>query len=142
VPASVNQRKRLVFLALLAASEPQGLARERVLLLLWPESTAERARAALYQLLYIVRQAFGETSVVGSDELHLDTSIVGSDVCDFTDAIARSDLLEAVRLYTGPFLDAFHLAGAPELERWIEQKRQELARSYQTALAKIVRQAL
>src|SRR6478672_12544555 len=89
VPAAVNQRKRLAFLALLAASGPRGIARDRVLLLLWPESTTERARGALYQLLYVVRQAFGEGSVLGTDELRLDPAIVSSDVADFQAALAR-----------------------------------------------------
>ena len=142
IPAAVNQRKRLAFLALLAASGPRGIARERLLLLLWPESTTDRARGALYQLLYVVRQAFGEESVVGTDELHLDPNIVESDVSEFNEAVARGDLAAAVDLYAGPFLDAFHLSGAPELERWVEQKRQELARSYESALAQLVAQAM
>jgi DNA-binding SARP family transcriptional activator len=142
VPVSVTQRKRLAFLALLAAAEPGGIARERLLLLLWPESTTERARAALYQLLYVVRQAFGDTSVVGTDELRLDPTIMSSDVADFQSALDRGDLAGAVDLYRGPFLDAFHLPGAPELERWLDQKRHELARSYQSALSRLTTQAM
>ena len=142
VPAAVNQRKRLAFLALLAAAGQRGIARERLLLLLWPESTTDRARGALYQLLYVARQAFGDDSVVGTDELRLDSRIVGSDVADFNDAIARGDFAAAADLYAGPFLDAVHLAGSPELERWVEQKRQELARSYQAALARLSAQAM
>ena len=144
VPSSVNQRKRLAFLALLAAAGSRGmLPRERLLLLLWPESTTDRARGALYQLLYIVRQAFGDESVVGTDELRLDPQIVGSDVTDFNDAIECGDLSGAeVDLYAGPFLDAFHVNGAPELERWIEQKRQELTRSHQSALTQLATQAM
>jgi DNA-binding SARP family transcriptional activator len=142
VPATVNQRKRLVFLALLAAAGPRGIARERMLLMLWPESTTDRARGALYQLLYIVRQAFGEESVVGTDELRLDAKMLESDVFDFNEALARGDLAAAVDLYAGPFLDAVHVPGAPELERWIEQKRQELARGYQSALARLATEAM
>jgi DNA-binding SARP family transcriptional activator len=142
VPAAVNQRKRLAFLALLAASGPHGIARERLLLLLWPESTTDRARGALYQLLHVVRQAFGEESVVGTDELRLETRIVDSDVSNFIGAVARGDLAAAVNLYGGPFMDGVHLPDAPELERWIEQKRQELTRSYQSALARLAGQAL
>jgi DNA-binding SARP family transcriptional activator len=142
VPAAANQRKRLVFLALLAAAGPRGIARERMLLLLWPESTTDRARGALYQLLYVMRQAFGEESVVGTDELRLDAGIVASDVSDFNEALARSDLAAAVDLYAGLFLDAVHVPSAPELERWIGQKREELARSYQSALARLVTEAM
>ena len=142
VPDAVNQRKRLAFLALLAASDPRGVARDRLLLLLWPESTTDRARGALYQLLYAVRQSLGENSVVGSDELSLAAHVVSSDVADFTAAIARDDLAAAVDMYGGPFLDAVHVSGAPELERWIDQKRQELARAYQSALHRLGSQAI
>jgi DNA-binding SARP family transcriptional activator len=142
VPASMTQRKRLAFLALLAAAESGGIARERLLLLLWPESTTERARGALYQLLYVVRQAFGDTSVVGTDELRLDPTVVSSDVADFHAALARDDLASAAELYRGPFLDAFHVSGAPELERWLDQKRHELAQSYQSALSRLTTQAM
>src|SRR5262249_54022621 len=41
----------------------------------------------------------------------------------------------------GPFLDAFHLSGAPELERWIDQKRRELAGNYQAALSRMAAEA-
>jgi DNA-binding SARP family transcriptional activator/tetratricopeptide (TPR) repeat protein len=138
----VNQRKRLASLAVLAASGSRGIGRDRLLLLLWPESTTDRARGALYQLLYVVRQAFGEQSIVGTDELRLDPSIVGSDVEDFNQALARGDLAAAVELYVGPFLDAVHLPGAPELEAWVEQKRQELSRSYESALSRLATQAM
>jgi DNA-binding SARP family transcriptional activator len=142
VPAVVNQRKRLASLAVLAASGSRGIGRDRLLLLLWPESTTDRARGALYQLLYVVRQAFGEQSIVGTDELRLDPSIVGSDVEDFSQALARGDLAAAVELYAGPFLDAVHLPGAPELEAWLEQKRQELSRNYESALSRLATQAM
>lgn len=141
-PATITQRKRLALLALLAAADPPGIARERLLLLLWPESTTERARGALHQLLYVVRQALGETCVLGTNELRFDPSIVSSDVGDFQAALMRGDLAAAVDLYRGPFLDAFYVAGAPELERWIDQKRQELARGYQTALSRLSAQAM
>ena len=142
VPVSVTQRKRLAFLALLAAAEPGGISRERVLLLLWPESTTERARAALYQLIYVVRQAFGDTCLVGTDELGLDPTVMSSDVADFRSALDAGDLAGAVDLYRGPFLDAFHVSSAPELERWLDQKRHELARSYQSALSRLTTQAM
>ena len=142
VPVSITQRKRLAFLTLLASGGERGIARERLLLLLWPESNAERARGALQQLLYVTRRAFGDGSVVGTSELRLDPDVISSDVGDFQAAVASCDFAGMVRLYHGPFLDAFYLTGAPELERWVEEKRQELARSYQTALSRLATQAI
>jgi len=142
VPATVTQRKRLAFLALLAGAGSRGIARERLLLLFWPESSAGRARNALYQVLYAMRQALGDQSLVGGDELRLEPSVVLSDVAEFQEAIARGRLDTAVELYRGPFLDAFHLPGTPELERWLEQKRQELCRAHQTALTHLIADAM
>ena len=52
--------------------------------------------------------------------------------------MARSsgDLARAVQLYAGPFLDGFHIRGAPEFERWAEQRqRVEYATGATGALA-------
>lgn len=137
-----SQRKRLAFLAILAAAGAEGVARERLLLLLWPESTGERARSALYQLLHVVRQTFGETSVTGSSELRLDPAIIASDVSEFRAAIGRGDLSAAVQTYRGPFLDAFYVKDAAEFERWTEETRRLLALEYHSALARLARAAI
>ena len=39
----------------------------------------------------------------------------------FEDAIAAGELERAIGLYTGPFLDGFHLPGASGFEQWAEE---------------------
>jgi TolB-like protein/Flp pilus assembly protein TadD len=59
---------------------------------------------------------------------------VRCDVRDFEDALARGELARAVGLYTGPFLDGFFLADAPEFEHWATRERERLATAYARAL--------
>ncbi len=54
--------------------------------------------------------------------------------------MATGKLEDAAARYTGPFLDGFHLPGAPEFERWAEE-RAELARNYAQSLGKLAGRA-
>lgn len=124
------QRKAMALLALLARAGTQGLARDRVLAYLWPESDTEQARNALYNLLFRLRRALGAESIVGTAELRLDPTRISSDVAEFELAVAGGVLESAARLYGGPFLDGFYLRDAPEFERWSADERARLARAH------------
>lgn len=50
-----------------------------------------------------------------------------SDLSDFVVALTRGDHSAAAALYSGPFLDGFHLADASEFERWVERERSRYA---------------
>jgi DNA-binding SARP family transcriptional activator/tetratricopeptide (TPR) repeat protein len=127
------QRRRLALLALLAGSG--GISRDRVVGLLWPESDEERARHALAQLIHTLRRTLGEDGVEGGAAvLRLNSERVASDVEDFAAAIQRGDHERAATLYRAPFLDGFYLDGCPEFERWVEERRAELAGAAEGAL--------
>jgi len=111
-------RPTLAALALLAASGDQGVPRERLLSLLWPDRSPERARNSLKQLLSALRRTVPESAVPGTTILRLDRTAVSCDLWDFHAALARHDLETAVAVYAGPFLDGFSLTGAVEFERW------------------------
>src|SRR5689334_20471361 len=115
-------RPSLAALALLAASGEQGVPRERVLSLLWPESSPERARNSLKQLLSALRRVLPDAAIAGTTLLRLDRAKVTCDLWDFQAALARGDLGAAASVYAGPFLDGFSLPGAVELERWSESE--------------------
>jgi len=51
--------RQLGLLAAVAAAGDSGVSRDRLLLLLWPESTETKARHALAQLLYRLRRDLG-----------------------------------------------------------------------------------
>src|SRR5689334_19703261 len=103
-----EQRKRLAILALLAASD-DGMPREKLLALLWPESDAEQSRNALNQLLYGLRRTLGVDAILGNAELRLNDQLVTSDCGEFRRSLRSRALEAAVDCYRGQFLDGFHI---------------------------------
>jgi DNA-binding SARP family transcriptional activator len=124
-PAS--RRHRLALLALLAVARERGLNRDKIQAYLWPESTVERARHGLNQLVYFQRRHLdSEQLFLGRKTLRLSQDAITSDVWEFEDALEAGVYETAVRLYTGPFLDGFFLKGAPEFEQWVTAQRKRL----------------
>jgi DNA-binding SARP family transcriptional activator/TolB-like protein/Tfp pilus assembly protein PilF len=134
-------RPTLAALALLAAAGDQGVPRERMLAMLWPESAPAKARNSLKQLLFALRRVV-PSAVSGTAILKLDPASVSSDLWDFRAALARGDLDAAVAAYGGPFLDGFSLPGAVELERWVEGERAVLAEEFHRALSALAERSL
>ncbi len=142
LPPTASQKRRLGLLALLAVAGPRGLSRERVQAYMWPESSADRSRHALDQLLYATRSALDADPFLSSGrELRLDLAVVRSDVAEFEEAIRANSWLDAVAFYGGPLLDGFHLASGGDLETWIETERTRLRVDYQKALETLARTA-
>lgn len=124
---------RLALLALLASG--RTLTRDRVLALLWPESDTDRGRRFLSDTLYILRTALGEEVVLApGDELRLNPAVLTTDVAEFERLITAGELEAAAALWTGPFLDGFHLNEGAEFEAWVEGERTRLAERYDAAL--------
>jgi len=98
---------------------------------LWPDTEEERARRILNQAIYALRKDLGSDEVfLGTRDLRLNPELISSDVAEFEQALGEGNLQDAEARYTGPFLDGFHLPGAPEYDRWAEEERAALARSY------------
>ena len=132
----------MAMLALLARAGGRGVNRERFIALLWPDADGERAPRTLAQALYALRKDLGaEDAIVGNRELSFDPALVSSDVAEFSAAIARGDDTRAVALYRGPFLDGFHVPGAAEFARWVEEERRAIAQQYARALESLARAA-
>jgi DNA-binding SARP family transcriptional activator/predicted Zn-dependent protease len=132
------QRKALALLAVLASAGTRGIGRDKLMLLLWPESDADRARGSLKQMLHTLRRQLGSAdAILGTAELRLDPELIESDLTRFRAALEAGELEAAVALYHGPFLDGVHLAGAPEFDGWLEQQRAELERGYREALERL-----
>jgi DNA-binding SARP family transcriptional activator len=106
--------------------------------LLWPDADEDKARRALTQGLYALRQDFGDDdAIAGVKELRLDLSRLTTDLHDFLQAKAEERLADAALVYRGSFLDGFHLTGADEFERWAEQERLALAREYASIVERL-----
>lgn len=121
--------KRIALLTYLAAASPQGFQRRDTLLaMFWPELDTERARHALNQALYALRQDLGEAVVVsrGQEEVGIDEGALWCDVVAFRQAIEAGSWQEALDVYRGELLEGFHLDGSGEFEQWLEQQRRRL----------------
>ena len=127
---AASQPRRLAILALLARSGDRGITREKVIGYLWPDSDEERARRLLSQAVYMLRRDLGaDDAIVGVRDLRLGADVLTSDVAEFQEALESRAYERAATLYGGPFLDGFHLPGAGEFERWVEEERRSLERS-------------
>ena len=142
VTGAASQRSRLALLAVLAVAGPAGVARDKLLALLWPESDGERARHALKQGVYALRRDLGnENAIAGTATLSLDPSVVASDIREFDEAIARGDDAAAIAMYAGPFLDGVFIKAAPEFDQWAANERSRLERGHLDAIGRLARAA-
>jgi DNA-binding SARP family transcriptional activator/Tfp pilus assembly protein PilF len=117
----------LGLLAAIVAAGDRGISRDRLLLLLWPDSTETKARHALAQTLYSLRRELGNDLIQSEPaELLVDPQQLGSDLAEFLEAKSSGDFERAAALYAGPFLDGFYIPGADEFERWAEVERTRL----------------
>jgi DNA-binding SARP family transcriptional activator/tetratricopeptide (TPR) repeat protein/TolB-like protein len=134
---AASQPRRLAILALLARSGDRGITREKVIGYLWPDSDEERARRLLSQAVYMLRRDLGsDDAILGVRDLRLGAGVLTSDVAEFQEALDARSYERAATLYGGPFLDGFHLPGAGEFERWVEEERRALDHDSDTAFEK------
>ena len=130
-PVVISQPKRAALLAYLAVAEPRGLHRRDTLLaLFWPDLDQAKARAALNQALYALRQSLGVGDDVivsrGEGEVGLDWEQVQCDAVTLREALTAGRSEDAMALYRGPLLAGFHVSGTPEFERWLDTERPRL----------------
>ncbi len=136
------QRSRLALLTLLARAGERGISRDKVLAYLWSDSDEAHARNALNQALFVIRRELHEDAIVaGATDVHLNPQVITHDAGEFETALERGDPERAISLYAGPFLDGFHVKGAPEFERWAEGERTQLAAQYASALERLAADA-
>src|SRR5687768_6266926 len=132
------QRHRIALLALIVASWPQPLSRDRAMAMLWPERDLTSARRLLNLAVHVLRAALGEEAIASTgDGLLLNPSRVSCDLHELRAALDSGEPDRVVRLYTAPFLDGFHLDDSPEFSYWLDERRAELAHAYVGALLEL-----
>lgn len=137
-----TQARRMAVLALIARAGSRGITRDRLIALLWPDSDEQSSRAALSQALHALRRQLGDDDVfLGVQTLTLNEAMATCDVLEFETALADGDFARAVEVYAGPFLDGFRVAGAPEIDRWIDDERSHLAHRHAEAVERLARNA-
>lgn len=135
-----TQRQRLALLATIGTS-PNGLSRERALGLLWPDAQPDRARHALSNAVYALKQSLpDDVLLTPGDDLRLNPEGIRVDVVAFEKAIAAGEFEAAATLYSGPFLDGFR-GGGVDFEHWADAERARLARRYREVLDALAREA-
>jgi DNA-binding SARP family transcriptional activator/tetratricopeptide (TPR) repeat protein len=132
----ITSNKAIALLAYLAVTQtPQP--RERILSLLWPDSTDEAARKNLRNLLWVLRKAAGDEFINGEgDRLSL-SNLVQSDI-NKLDSLEDHSQDPDSSLYIQPinlFLDGFNLAEAPDFEIWASAQREHFGQAYLHALS-------
>jgi DNA-binding SARP family transcriptional activator len=140
--AVLTQPKRLALLLYLALAEPAGLhSRDRLLALLWPEATDGSSRHSLRNALHALRRALGGAAIVTRGEAYvgLDFAAFRCDALELRAHLAASRVDQAVALWTGDLALGFHVPGAPDFERWLEEQRAALRRAVRVAAWKRAR---
>jgi predicted ATPase/DNA-binding SARP family transcriptional activator len=145
-PVALPRRQMRALLYRLAATL-QPVAREHLYFLLWPDIPDAAARRNLTVLLNQLRQALPSPSAIRSqgDALMLDPATFYVDTAAFMEMIVAAPTLgelepiaNAVKLYSGPFLDGFSLPSSNEFDDWAAQERRIWERRYLDALAMLV----
>lgn len=139
--AVTAQPRRVALLAYLTIAEPRGFhSRDTLVALFWPDYDQQRARNALSQAVHFLRRALGTEAILSGadDQLRVDPDLIACDAVLFQAAVNAGGMDEALALYQGPFLEGFHVsASAPDLERWVDAQRRQLASLYARALEDI-----
>lgn len=124
--ALLGQPKRLALLAFLTSHQPRGpVRRQKLVSLLWPESSSTSGRAALSTTLSRLRASLGGEVLRGrgQETILLSAEHFRSDVAAFHAAFEAGRYREAVELYAGPFLEGFRPPDARPFEEWVARQR-------------------
>jgi DNA-binding SARP family transcriptional activator/tetratricopeptide (TPR) repeat protein len=137
----LRQPRRLALLALLAVPAPgRWIRRERIILYLWPDRQERHARIALRVALHALRRALGPGAIATrGDELQLAASALRCDVATF-ESLAPDRPADALELYRGDLLDAFHASAGNEFEEWLSEERARLRRLATDAARRVAQQ--
>jgi DNA-binding SARP family transcriptional activator len=132
-----------------AGADP--ISREKLIAMFWAESPEDQARYNLRFALWNIRKVFNESEDDPDPLLSTRTVCqlnpevgVKLDSHDF-DRLIQShnpadrpvDLMQAIELYKGPFLDGFALRNLPEWEEWLYHRREALHQGFLTAALEV-----
>ena len=135
-----DTRKAVALLALVSMAE-QPLSRDRLAVMLWPDSDDERARGALRRTVSVTAAGVGDALVVSRTTIALDQSLVRVDAVEFRRLLAAGDvgaLGKACALYRGDFLTGFAVRDSPDFDDWQNSTADDLRQRLSTALDVLV----
>lgn len=126
----LTQPRLLALLAYLVVARPRGRhSRDTLIDLLWPEADQNSGRQALRNALHRLRSSLGEGVIesVGESFVTIAPGAITSDSLELEAAVSAGRWDEAIVAYHGPFLNGFHVDGAPDFEQWLDGERARLA---------------
>jgi len=142
VPMLARVPVKAVALLAYVAVTGQSHPRAALAALLWGGLGDQRARANLRLTLTRLRRTLGECLAVSSTAVGPGGAVrVRTDLERFTGAAAHADaerVRAVIALYRGEFLSDFHVPAAPEFERWVEDRRRQLAAQATDALLRLI----
>lgn len=120
--------KGLALLAYLARRRGDGVLRDELLAVFWPEASGESARTSLRSAIYRLNHRCGVALVESgsSGSVRIVEDAFSCDSAEFEAAIAAGDWPEAMALYGGDYLPGLHVDGSSEFENWVERERRHL----------------
>jgi DNA-binding SARP family transcriptional activator len=134
--------KPLALLTYLALTPRHRAGREHLIDLLWAESDPTRARQALRQTIWNLRQVVGTDGLTSEGDDLLLAAAIGSDHHTFLRHVERGEIEPAVAVYAGPFLPDFAAPGGAAFEQWADVERSRLHAVYLRVLETLVRSEL
>ncbi len=141
--AFLSPGKPLALITYLALAPRRTAQREHLLDLLWADLSPDKARHALRQTVWYLRQLLGgECLVTGrTGEITLAQPLT----CDrdqFLAALEAGELESAVTFFQGEFLAGFAAPGGVEFEHWADVERQRLRSAFLRAAETLTRRYL
>ena len=124
----LSQPKRLALLLYVLMSQRGGsVSRDQIVGTFWPESDSTRARNALRQALSFLRSCLGDHAIVsiGSHGIAVAESIT-CDAVQFEELLDANRRQDALAVYEGELLPAFHIGGSLAFEDWLDARRHHL----------------
>jgi DNA-binding SARP family transcriptional activator/pimeloyl-ACP methyl ester carboxylesterase len=136
-------RKGLALLAYLADAQAP-VSRDQIAALLWPEADTEASRSRLRRTLHKINAAC-PSAIVQGDRTTLALSPayeIRVDTHAFEAACGRGDLDDALRIYTGDFLQGLSFDEAAAFDEWAFFRREALRSKLVQALERLIERAL
>ena len=139
----LSKPKSFALLAYIAtAGNASFRRRDDILARFWPEADTARARNALRQSLFLLKQHLPEGTLLSRGQEEVGLRGVDVDVVGFEANIAASREREAIAMYGGPFLDGFRLYGESDFDVWVSMERERLQhRAVRSAIRSAMRAA-
>ena len=135
-------RKLAALVGVLAVAGGRGVARERLVALLWGDTDEEKARHALAQSVYSLRRSLGIDELIqGNERLALNEQVATSDIGELRAAVHAGEADALLQLGRGQLLEGMSVPGAAGFERWLDEERRDLQRTLVLALDRMAESA-